>query len=139
MSKLTPVFKDTITVLNRLNGVDNKDKIDKWYKSVIKDCFFSNKEVSSGVKGLVTAGTRYICRISESKSYTPYDEWIKTQRGFTFSLGDYIILGEVKEADINTKNIVQIINKYKPNSFEIKYFKDNTRVGFLKHYHLEGV
>lgn len=139
MSKLTPVFKDTITVLNRLNGVDSKDKIDKWYKSVIKDCFFSNKEVSSGVKGLVTAGTRYICRVSESEMYMPYDEWIKTQKGFTFSLGDYIILGEVKEVDINTKNIVQIINKYKPNSFEIKYFKDNTRVGFLNHYHLEGV
>lgn len=139
MPKLTPVFKDTITILNRLNGSDSIDKKDKWYKSVIKDCFFSNKEVSSGVKGLVTAGTRYICRVPESKSYTPYDEWIRTHSGFTFSLGDYIILGEVKEADINTKNIVQIINKYKPNSFEIKYFKDNTRVGFLRHYHLEGV
>lgn len=112
MPKLTPVFKDTITILNRLNGSDSIDKKDKWYKSVIKDCFFSNKEVSSGVKGLVTAGTRYICRVPESKSYTPYDEWIRTHSGFTFSLGDYIILGEVKEADINTKNIVQIINKY---------------------------
>lgn len=139
MSGLIPSFTDTITILNRLNGADSKDKIDKWYKTIIKDCFFSNKEVSSGVKGFVTAGTRYICRITENKNYIPYDKWRASLNGFTFSLGDYIILGEIKEIEINTQNIVPIINKYKPNSFEIKYFKDNTRVGFLKHYHLEGM
>lgn len=139
MSRLTPIFTDTITILNKLNGVNRSDKIDKWYKTILKNCFFTNKEVSSGVKGLVTAGTRFTCRIPENEMYKPYKEWIKDQKGFTFSLGDYILLGEIKEIDINTKNIVSIISKYKPNTFEIKYIKDNTRVGFLKHYHIEGV
>lgn len=139
MCKLIPTFNSTITILNRLKGSDSPDKLDKWHKTILKNCFFTNKQSDSGTKGLVSSGVKYICRVYKNKDYYAYNEWKINQKGFTFSLDDYIFLGAIEEENINTNNIVHLVNKYKPDAFQIKFFKDNTKVGFLDHYHLEGV
>jgi hypothetical protein len=49
-----------------------------------------------------------------------------------------LILGEIPETDITPQNVLQIVQKYRPNAFEIKAFKDNTALGLAGHYRIEG-
>ena len=67
---------------------------------------------------------------------------------FTFSVDDYVILGEVSE-EINSKNITEIIEMYKPNAFQVRMYEDLTLAGinvdkkfltkFASMYSVEGV
>lgn len=140
MRELIPTFNQTITVLNRLKGADNTDKLDKWFKTTIDNCYFQFQIVGEDTKGLVTPGVRYTCRIPESNKYFEYKLWINNKNGFTLSIDDYIFLGKLKENNLASKDIIKIVNDYRPNVFKIKFIKtNNIGIKMLNHYHIEGV
>lgn len=135
-----PTFDYTITILNKLKATHSTTKLDIWKKTVLDNCYFSTQAVRNISGSTVTVGNNYICRIPKNINYRPYNQWIEDLEGFTFSTGDYIVKGEVTEDIITPNNIRSIVDKYRPNAFEIRFFKDNTGiVEFLEHYHLEGV
>ena len=139
-SQMLPTFDYTITILNKQKAQDSATRQDVWFKTVIKNCSWSNSVIRSVTGNTVSVGASYICRIPKDIRYKPYVEWIKDNIGFTVSTGDYIIKGEIEEDIINPQTIQSIVRRHRPDAFEIKYFKDNTgTVELMEHYHVEGV
>lgn len=139
--QLLPTFDDTITLLNKLSAHDSLTKLDVWKKTVIHNCFFKSQTVRNINGTTVSLGSSFLCRVPKSPDYVPYSKWREDiAQGFTFSVGDIIIRGEIEETDINPNNVTQILTKYRPEAFRISAFSDNTgKIEALEHYRIEGV
>lgn len=134
-----PHWTHKITILSRLAGRDSVTRLDTWKKTVLHNCFFK-AQVQSGISGTSAAVTQTaVCRIPQNPNYRPYHVWKNDiSDGFSISVGDHIILGEVAE-DIDASNVAEVVAKYRPAAMTVKAFSDNTHVGFLPHYRMEGV
>lgn len=138
---MIPTFRETITVLNKLKAQDSPTKQDIWYKHVINDCSFTSKTTRTVQGDTVRIGNSLISRVPKNIMYKPYNSWIDTPTdGFTFSTGDIVIKGEITETEITSREVHRILQKYKPESFTINAFKDNTGIKNTgEHYRIEGV
>ena len=137
-----PTFKHTVTVLNKRDGLDSPDHLDTWKKTVLKQCAWKQTETRSQSGRVsddteISEGADYLVRVPPSSEYRPYSAWKADMTGFTFSPGDYVIKGEVPD-EVTAETVQSVVNKYRPNSFEIQLFRDNTGTGYLDHYRLEG-
>lgn len=137
-----PTWTDTVTVLNRRAGRDSADNLDAWKKTVLRGCFWSGQQTREQSGRMTTSteileGAAYLLRAPQSVDYRPYLEWKTDMDGFTFSPGDYVILGEAAE-EITLETVQSVVERYRPDAFEVRKFKDNTK-GPLPHYRLEGV
>lgn len=133
------MFNQTITIYNKLSGADSVTKRDVWYRHVLHNCSFTADTVRSVSGNTVSVGNSFVCRIPESGEYHAYGEWKENpDEGFTLNVGDYVFKGEVDE--LITPNTVQAVyQRNKDRAFQVRGFKDNTNVGNLKHYRLDGV
>lgn len=132
-----PTWAHTVTVLNKRAGRDSADYLDAWKKTVLHDCFWAGEQTQKQSGQEVDKGASYLLRVPQSEEYRPYQEWKADMEGFTFSPGDYIILGEVTE-EITPETVQAVVESRRPDAFEVQLFKDNT-VGPLPHYRLEGI
>lgn len=137
-----PTWTHTVTIFNRLAGRDSPDQLDHWKPTVLYGCFWSGKQTRGTSSRLSTAmeineGASYLLRVPQSEKYRAYRDWKVDMAGFTFSTGDYVILGELTEED-TLENIQQLVERFRPNAFEVQLFRDNTG-GPLPHYRVEGV
>lgn len=131
-----PTFRHTITVLNKLDGKDSPDHIDRWKKAVLHNCAWSEDQTqASSVE--IGVGASYLVRVPASKDYRPYREWAADMEGFTFSPGDYIIKGEVSQ-EVTAETVLAVVDNCRPAAFQVTLFRDNTGTGYLDHYRLEG-
>lgn len=131
-------WNNTVTVYNRYKAQDNTSKLDTWHRTVLQSCFFSQQTVRSVEGQAVKFGTSVLCRIPENKNYKPYSEWKKEKQGFTLSLGDIVILGEIS-SEMTPSNRLGIINDNKPNAFIIEVIQENTTAcRGVPHWRLEG-
>lgn len=131
-----PTFRHTITILNKRDGKDSPDHLDAWKKTVLHHCTWTEKQTSSqGVE--VNRGADYLARVPPSAEYRSYSAWKADMAGFTFSPGDYVVKGEIPES-VTAENVQSVVNKYRPNAFQVQFFRDNTGTGYLDHYRLEG-
>lgn len=138
--QMLPTFDYTVTILNRQKAQHSETRQDIWYKSVVENCAWTSQVVRNVSGTTVSVGASYIIRIPKNPNYKPYSEWIQDIQGFTFSTGDYLILGEIEEEIITPQTVLSIVQKYRPNACEIRLFKDNTgTIELAEHYHLEGV
>lgn len=138
--QMLPTFDYTVTILNKLKAQNSATRQDVWFKTVVQNCAWTSNLVRNISGTSVSVGGSYVVRIPKNENYKPYAEWIKDNQGFTFSTGDYLILGEIEEEIITPQTVIQLIQKYRPNACEIRYFKDNTEtIELAEHYHLEGV
>lgn len=128
----------TITILNRVKAIDSPSKVDTWYKTVVKDCMWTSRTNRTLNGKDVIISQSLVCRIPSHAQYKDYKQWVKDpNKFFTLVAGDYAILGEVTE-EITPQNILTIVNKYKPDAFQINSIRINA-VGILDHYKIEGV
>lgn len=137
-----PTFRHTVTVLNKLNGQDSPDHLDHWKKTVLHNCTWKETQTQGQSGRLseaaeVNEGAAYLVRIPPSPDYRPYWQWKEDMRGFTFSPGDYIIRGEITQ-EITPETVSAVVEYFRPASFEVTLFRDNTGTGYLDHYRLEG-
>lgn len=132
-----PTWNDTVTVLNKRDGLDSPDGMDVWKKTVLRGCFWAGEQTQGQSGQEVSEGASYLLRVPQSADYRPYPDWKSDMEGFTFSPGDYVILGEAAE-EITPETVQGVVERNRPNAFEVRKFKDNTR-GLLPHYRLEGV
>lgn len=137
-----PTFRHTITILNKRDGKDSPDHLDAWKKTVLRQCAWKQTQtqgqgtrLSGGVE--VSRGADYLSRVPPSAEYRPYSAWKADMEGFTFSPGDYVIKGEISES-VTPENVQSVVNKYRPDAFQVQLFRDNTGTGYLDHYRLEG-
>lgn len=138
--QMLPTFDYTVTILNKLKAQNSATRQDVWVKTVVQNCAWTSNLVRNISGTSVSVGGSYVVRIPKNENYKPYSEWTKNNQGFTFSTGDYLILGEIEEEIITPQTVIQLIQKYRPNACEIRYFKDNTgTIELAEHYHLEGV
>lgn len=132
---MTPLFRETITLLNRRAAEDGPDGLDTWKKTVLTGCVFVRTSVR-GVSGSdVSLGQTAIVRIPESSDYHAYQDWKGNMRGFTASVGDIVVHGNVTEA-ITPDTVREVARKYE--SVTIRTVRDNTGLP-LGHIRLEGV
>lgn len=137
-----PTFRYTITVLNKLDGGDNPDHLDRWKKTVLHGCAWSETQ-SQRPSGRVSEAaeinedTAYLVRVPPSSDYKPYKDWKASMDGFTFSPGDYIVKGEVTQ-EIGPENVAPVVEHCRPAAFQVTLFRDNTGTGVAEHYRVEG-
>lgn len=151
--KAKEMLPQTVTIVNRLKGEDNDTGRDMFYKKILKDCVWNDKQIASRNGNTITYSEGYQVHIPQDQKFTyfEYKTWKNKENledCFTFSLDDYVILGEVVE-EITPDNITDIVDKYKPNAFQIRQFQDlsmpgiNTKGSFLMKYasifYVEGV
>ena len=83
----------------------------------------------------------YTVRIPENPYYRPYAEFAKNPEGyFSVSPGDIVILGECPEyiTGKSGNTAAQVLNRYRPDAFQVTAFSDNTAFPMAKHYRLGG-
>lgn len=143
---MNPNYIHTITVYNRLRAADNPNSMkDTWQKTVLHDCYYKNvmgrvdSEKSSKMQNVYTA------RIPQSDDYLPYHEWAKKPEAarasyFTFSLGDIVVKGVCDEliTGSSPNTATELLEMYKPDSFVVTAFSDNTSHQMSKHYRVGG-
>jgi hypothetical protein len=147
------MLSNKITIVNRLKGVDNDSGRDMFFKKVLDNCAWNSKEIATRSGNTVTYSNGYEVHIPQAQEYTYFDYsiWKNSENlddCFTFSVDDYVILGEVEE-EITPNNITEVIEKYKPNAFQIRVYEDLTLGGinvnkkflnnFASMYSAEGV
>lgn len=123
------LYRDAITVLNKLDARDAMLQKDAWYKTVLHGCLWS-QQVSRTVAadGTVNIGSSFRIQIPRNESYLRYSEWLspdKRDSHFTIRQGDYIIRGEVVE-EITPETIRAIVELYEPEACQVKTFRDLT-------------
>ena len=147
------MLSNKITIVNRLKGVDNDSGREMFFKKVLDNCAWNSKEIATRNGNTITYSNGYEVHIPQAQEYTyfEYNIWKNKENlddCFTFSLDDYVILGEVEE-EITPNNITEVIDKYKPNAFQIRVYEDLTLGGinvnkkflnnFASMYSAEGV
>lgn len=140
--QILPTFDYTITLLNKVKAQDTADKrSDAWFKTVLHNNQFSAYTVRDVTGTTASVANVLTARIPKNTKYKPYAQWIKDPlQGFTFSVGDIVIKGEIEESIITPQTVNTILQKHQPNAFTIKTFKDNTgTVEVGEHYHVEGI
>lgn len=141
--KNLPTFRHTVTLLNRLDGRDSPNHLDRWKKTVLRRCAWTEQQTQSPSGRLSTAAevnesAAYLARVPPSDDYRPYNEWKGDMEGFTFSPGDYLILGELAE-EVTAENVLAVVDGRRPDAFEVTLFRDNSGTGYLDHYRVEGM
>lgn len=140
-NQILPTFMNTITILNKLDARQSSNNVDVWYKTVLYNTAFTSSTVRTVTGTTVSIGNVFTSRVPKDNRYKPYNEWSTDPTlGFTFSVGDKIIKGEIEECIITSQTINEIMQKYQHNAFTIKVFRDNSRaIQLAEHYYLEGV
>lgn len=129
---LDSLYGETVTIINRLDAKDAALKQDVYYATVIGGCMWSD-EFKNGTSsdGVVTPTTIHKVQVpSSAKNYAKYRDWRELQgRAGTFTLrtGDYVIRGAV-EGEISASDIRSIVSRYEPDAFQVKAWRELTRV-----------
>lgn len=131
----------TLTLYSRIRAAETKDRKERWVRTVLHNCFWKSqiKTVYGDVKA--SAQNVYVVRIPVDSRYLPYAEFAQNPVGmFSISQGDLVILGECNEEITGESGYTaaQILNRHKPNAFQVTAFSDNTAFPVAKHYRLGG-
>lgn len=147
---MNPNYVHTITIYNCLKAADSPDKKERWYRTVIRPCFYKAQVIR--VQGS-TADTylkanqdnSYTVRIPEDIRFKRYREWAQLsedtrKQHFTVSNGDIVVYGECKEeiTGVSGQTAAQLLNRWKPDAFRVTAFSDNTAHLRGRHYRIGG-
>ncbi len=131
----------TITLYNRIQAADSKDKKEHWKRTVLHNCFWKSV-INTGFNGTqASVQNTHVVRIPQNNRYLPYSEYkTKPEEFFTVSQGDIVIYGECPEeiTGESGQTSAQVLNRYKPEAFKVTAFSDNTKFPIAKHYRLGG-
>lgn len=144
---MNPNYNETITIYNCLRAADNPDaKKDVWQRTVLENCFYKNLVERSEYAGRDPKMTSaYTVRIPQSARYKPYREWCRLsseqrKKYFTCSLKDIVVKEKCPEVITGESPFTasELLSQYKPDSFVVTAFSDNTSHKEAKHYRLGG-
>lgn len=131
----------TITLYNRIQAADSKDKKEHWKRTVLHNCFWKAQVNTNFNTTQASVQNTYVVRIPKDGRYLTYAEYKDSpEEHFTVSQGDIVICGEcAEEITVESgKTAAQVLNRYKPSAFKVTAFSDNTSFLLAKHYRLGG-
>lgn len=134
-------YVSTITLYSRIKAADTEDRKERWIRTVLHNCFWKSQIKTGFTDTAAVSGNVYTVRIPENTYYRPYAEFAKNPEGyFSVSPGDIVILGECPEhiTGKSGNTAAQVLNRYKPDAFQVTAFSDNTAFTMAKHYRLGG-
>lgn len=144
---MNPNYNQTVTIFNCLRARDNPGgKKDIWHRMVLHNCFYKNVigRTEYADREPKMAST-YTVRIPGSLKYKPYNEWRllpeEERMGyFTCSLKDIVVKGECMDeiSGMPPDTASEVLSRYKPDSFVVTAFSDNTSHQCAKHYRIGG-
>lgn len=139
---LENIYKETVTILNRLRRDDAHEQKDVWYKTVVEDVVWYTDSARSAGSHDVFIGSYITILFPFNEKYLPYMEWKdKSDREnyFTASNGDYIVKGIVTE-DVTPDNVVKVMEKYREDVCLIRHHNDkHNRFGARVQLKIQGV
>lgn len=141
-------WNTTLTIYNRYE--DPQTQYVRWYRYVIKNCFWKYSGNKITIDKVVLDTNNIICRIRVNENFLEKYEWInipndEMHKYFTLGQGDIIIKGEVEdEIDeyYSGKRSSDLKKKYKAlqGCMEIQEFSVNTGGGRgNEHYYVRGI
>ena len=128
---INPTFQDTITLYHQHKYFNEETKryTTEWVRTIHEECYFGTQEAQALNGTTLSLASGYTVRI-------PYN-------GATVqaSSGDIIVRGKVTDeiSDTQGQRATDLLEKYKPNAFTVRAFKDNTKLSHGAHYKLTGV
>lgn len=139
---LENIYKETITILNKLKRTDSLTNKDLWYKTVLTDVAWYTDSARSAGANAVFIGTYITVLVPFHDNYLPYLEWRKPGKqdsNYTISTGDYVVKGIVSE-DITADNIVKVLQDYGENVCLVRHHNENyDRFGASVQLKIQGV
>lgn len=135
---INPTFQDTITLYHQHRHLDETTKrnVTEWVRMVLTDCYFGTQNVETLNGNTLSQASSYTVRIPKNDAYTEQYNGV----GFSVAPGDIIVKGEVLDeiSSISGVTASDVLNKYKPNSFTVRTFSDNTKIPHAAHYKVTG-
>ena len=134
-------WNQTITVYSRY--VDKQSRAVRWISKVLHNCFVGKERIRDLNNRDAILSEEFVVRIPQNADFlaSAGPELLADTDLFTLSPGNIVFLGEVDdEIDDETDGLRMSDRRsqYGDRCFEIKRFSDNTKVGFLPHYRVEG-
>lgn len=141
MTCVLGTWNQTITVYSRY--IDKQARSVLWSRRVLHNCFVGKKIVRDLNNHDMIQSEEFVVRIPESEDYRESSDidMMRETDLFTLSPGNVIFIGDTDfEIDEQTDGMrmSDLRNDHKDKCFEIRRFSDNTKIGFLKHYRVEG-
>lgn len=127
---INPTFCDSVTVYHQVKKLDETTKrnVIQWIRTVYHDCFFGTTTAQALNGTTLSVADSYTVRIPAGASVSPIGP------------GDIVIKGEVFDevSDVAGSRASDLLNRYKPNSFTVRAYSDNTKLKYGAHYKLIG-
>jgi len=148
MNNYSSWWNTTVTIYNKYT--DPQTQLVKWYRYVIKDCFWKYSGDKVTINNVVLDTKSIICRIRVNDQFLEKYQWVNIPNDemgnyFTLSQGDIIVKGEVDD-EINEyqsgKRSSDLKKKYKAlqGCMEIQEWSNNTGGGRgNEHYYAKGI
>ena len=134
-------YIQTLTLYNRIRAADSPDRNEHWYRTVLHSGSWKAVVNTSFNSTQASVQNTYVARIPQDDQYVPYHTFIKMPAGhFTVSQGDIVVRGECSDEITGEagKTVAQLLDRYRPEAFEVTAFSDNTAFLIGKHYRLGG-
>lgn len=136
----TLLFNDTITIVNRY--LDPLTKLDKYNKTVLEGCQWTQKTTKTVVNGTIEIDDSIEVTIPYREGYLPPKQYAKIPNDempkyWTLNSEnnlDIIVLGEI---DGKVTSVADVKQQY-DNVATISAVGDYTSVPYLKHWKVEG-
>lgn len=139
---LKNIYKERITLFNKLKRKDSLTNVDIWYKTILDDVVWYRSTERDVLANGVAIGDYITILVPFNESYIPYNEWkvknMQTEH-YTISVGDYVVKGEVDD-NIDSSNIVKELEKYGEDVCLVKSFKEtHERFGANVQLRIQGI
>lgn len=139
---LENIYKERITLFNKLKRKDSLTNFDVWYKTVIDNVVWYRSTERDVLANGVAIGDYITILIPFNDSYIPYNDWKGNNMQidhYTISVGDYVVRGEVED-DLNNNNIVKELEKYGEDVCLVKSFREtHNRFGANVQLKIQGI
>ena len=139
---LENIYKEQVTILNKLRYGDSDEKRDVWYKTVVDNVVWYTDSARSAGSHDVFIGSYITILFPFNEKYLPYMEWkdrYDRENYFTASNGDYVVKGIVTE-EITPDNITKVMQKYREDVCIVRHHNDkHNRFGARVQLKIQGV
>lgn len=138
---MLPTFNKTVTLFHCIRASKETKNIDEWVVTVLKNCSVSTEVATTRYTDSINSNDSKVymkIKTLDIRGYKPRREYTKKDFTYTIDTNDFIFLGVVDE-EVTPENVVDIVNKYKPNSVRVVSVDENLTKGVVPHLKIIGV
>lgn len=136
-----PTFDKTITLFHRIKGTAEEGYKDRWAVFKLVKCSISKEIITRSGTTIknVDAVTHLKIKTLDIDGYITEYAYQGQSGRYTVSIDDFIFIGEIQEKNVTPNKVIELVNKYKPNSVRVIEVKENLIKGLIPHISIKGV